>query len=197
MTRRTLLVVLVLLTVTGSAVGGWIAWSGRVAGDVAVTWSSESPACAGTTVRAAGSGRPVIEAVEAMRCVITVEVSNGSGRTVHVSEAVAPLVGPQTGTVVTAENAESPAAPDERGRDARFPIDRDLRAGESTEFEVVLVLNPDGCNDSGTFSVPQWPTVTVEVLGRSYDRYGDKDFAFHRDGTTPGCELSGREPAAR
>jgi hypothetical protein len=122
-----------------------------------------------------------------MRCVITVEVTNRSGRTVHLAHAVAPVVGPHTGAVVTAENAQPAAKNGAYAIDALFPLDQDLQAGQSTMFEVVLVLNPRGCN-SGTLSSSQWPTVTVEVIGRSYELHGDKDFAFHRDGATPGCK---------
>lgn len=178
---------LALLAVCGVVLGGWVTWSGRIAGDVAVTWSADSPACEGTTVRNAGSQRPVIEARESMRCVITVEVSNGSGRAVHIAHAVAPVVGPQTGAVVTAENAQPAKKNGEYDIDALFAIDQDLRAGQTTRFDVVLVLNPHGCN-SGTLWASEWPTVTVEVLGRSFDLHGDKDFAFHRDGATPGCK---------
>jgi len=77
-----------------------------------------------------------------MRCVITVEVTNRSGRTVHVVHAVAPVVGPRTGAVVTAENAQPAARGGNYEIDALFPIDRDLRAGESTAFDIVLVLHP-------------------------------------------------------
>lgn len=186
MPRRIVFVVLAALVVGGAVVAGWVTWAGRIAGDVEVSWSAESPACVGTTVKRAGSQRPVIEAVESMRCVITVEMSNGSGRTVHLARAVASLVGPRTGAVVTAGNAEPASKQGESDIDALFPLDRDLRPGQSTEFEVVLVLNPRGCN-GGTLFSSDWPVVTVETLGRSYDLRGDKDFAFHRDGVTPGC----------
>lgn len=189
--RLFLVLALVLLAVSGTGVAGWMIWSGRIAADLAVTWSAESPACEGTTVRRAGSQRPVIEAKATMRCVITVEVTNGSGRSVHVAHAIAPVVGPRTGAVVTAENAQRATKSGEHDIDALFPLDRDLPAGESTDFDVVLVLHPSGCNDSGTLSSPKWPIVTIEVLGRSYDVHGDMDFAFHRDGPTPGCERVG------
>jgi hypothetical protein len=186
--RRTLLVVLALIVVGGLVVAGWVTWSGRIAADVAVTWSPQSPTCQGTTVKRAGSQRPIIEAKETMRCVITVEVTNRSGRTVHVAHAVAPVVGPRTGAVVTAENAQRAAKGGKYDIDALFPIDRDLEAGKSTAFDVVLVLHPGGCNDSGTLWSSNWPTVTVSVLGRSYDLHGNKDFAFRREGATPGCQ---------
>jgi hypothetical protein len=179
---------LALFVVGGGLVTGWVILSGRTAGDVAVTWSPDSPACEGTTASQRGSQRPVIEAKETMRCVITVEVTNRGGRAVHVVQAVAPLVGPRTGAVVTAENAQRAARGDEYAIDALFSLDQDLRAGETTAFDVVLVFNPSGCNDSGTLWASKWPTVTVEVLGRSHQVHGDMDFAFHRNGATPGCE---------
>ncbi len=119
-----------------------------------------------------------------MRCVINVTVTNTSRLTVHVSDAVAPFLGPRTGAVVTAENAE-PGSGD--GIDALFPLDRELGAGDAMTFDVVLVLHPDGCNQGVTFFSENWPTVTVDVLGRSHRLSGDKDFAFHRGGATPGC----------
>lgn len=120
-----------------------------------------------------------------MRCVITVEVANDSGRRVHVRRAVAPMVGPRTDTVVTAEDAQ--ASPS-RDIDAAYPLDQDLAGDESMTFDVVLVFHPSGCNAAGTFRSPNWPIVTVDVLGRAHDLPGDKDFAFHRDGEkTPGC----------
>lgn len=168
------------------SVSGWVFWSGQVARDVGIGWSSDSPACEGTKVREAGSQRPVVVAQEGMRCVIEVQVTNDSGYTVRVVDAAAPFVGPATGTVVTAQNAE----PAERGSpydvDAFFPLDRSLPAGESTTFDIVLVIHPSGCN-TGTLWVPNWPTVTVDTLGRSHEVHGDMDFALHSDGTTPGC----------
>jgi hypothetical protein len=186
-TSRSWIVAPAILAVTTAIVGGWLFWSARIAGDVNVAWSPGSPACEGTAVRHTGSQRPVIEAEAGMRCVITVKVTNGSGYPVHVANAVAPMVGPRTGAVVTAENA----TPFQHGSaydiDALLPLDRDLATGESTDFEVVLVLHPGGCNAGGTLWATDWPTVTVDVLGRSHELRGDKDFAFHRDGITPGC----------
>lgn len=185
--RTVVLALLAVVAVGGLAIGGWLSWSARTAGDVAVSWSPDSPACEGTTVAKSGSQRPIIDAEETMRCVITVEVANGSGRTVHVTRAVAPLVGPRTGAVVTAENARPPTKRGGDDIDAVYPLGQDLAGGESMTFDVVLVLNPRGCNAGGTLWSSNWPTVTVNVLGRAHDLHGDKDFAFHRQGATPGC----------
>ena len=180
-------VVLVVLVVLSTSVGGWLLWSGRVASGVSVTWSPGSPACEGTTVDEPLSRRPVIVAKKGMRCVIEVEVTNRSGRTVQVVDAVARFVGPRTGAALTAQNAEPAERGSPYGIDAHFPIDRSLAPGESTTLEIVLVLHPRGCN-SGTLWVSEWPTVTVEALGRSHDVRGDTDFGLRSTmRTTPGC----------
>lgn len=132
------------------------------------------------------SQRPVINAKEAMRCVIEVRVANRGRRTVHLDRALAPLVGPGTGTVVTAQNA-SAVAQSGRDIDAVFALGADLGGGESLTFEVVLVFNPDGCNGGGTMRVPGWPTVVVDDLGRRHEVPSDQDFAFQRRRATPGC----------
>lgn len=186
-TRNVVLALLAVVVVGGLAIAGWISWSARTAGDVAVSWSPDSPKCEGTTVAKPGSERPIIDAEETMRCVITVEVANGSGRTVHVTRAVAPMVGPRTGAVVTAENAQPTTKRGGDDIDAVYPLGHDLAGGESMTFDVVLVLNPKGCNAGATLWSANWPTVTVDVLGRAHDLHGDKDFAFHREGATPGC----------
>jgi hypothetical protein len=64
-----------------------------------------------------------------------------------------------------------------------------VRGGETFEFEIELRFHPQGCNDSGTMTVANWPTVGIGVLGRSYERVSDMDFAFERTGPTPGCRL--------
>lgn len=187
MPGRSWIVVLAVLAVLGFACGGWILGSARTAGDVGVAWSPESPVCEGTTVKDPGSQRPVIRARAGMRCVITVRVTNDSGRTVHVVDAVAPWVGPRTGAVVTAENAEPARRGSEHDIDALLSLDRELGAGRSTEFDVVLVFRPAGCNQGVRFSAERWPTVRVDTWRRTYELQGDKTYSFHRKGSTPGC----------
>lgn len=185
--RVVVLALVAAVMVGGLSVAGWLTLSAQAASDVSVSWSPESPACEGTTVAKPGSKRPIIDAEETMRCVITVEVANGSGRTVHVTRAVAPMVGPRTGAVITAENARPATKRGGDDIDAVYPLDHALAAGESMTFDVVLVLNPNGCNAGATLGSSHWPTVTVDVLGRDHVLHGDKDFAFHREGATPGC----------
>ena len=186
---RPLVILLALLAVAGTAVVGWLVWSSRIAADVEVAWSPESPACDGTSVLNRGSQRPVIEATETMRCVVSVRVTNHSRRAVRLGDAVAPFVGPETGAVVTAEGGQPPVADVGLDIDAHIPIDRTLGAGRSTSFEIALVFHPQGCNADGTLWHEGWPTVGVEVLGRSFERRGDKDFSFHHEGATPGCPV--------
>ena len=97
-----------LLVVCLAALGGgaWPLWSVRSADDVTVAWSPESPQCTGTQVRQGMSG-PVFNAVVGMRCVITVRVYNGGSLPVHLTTATATFVGRETGTVVSASNADA------------------------------------------------------------------------------------------
>jgi hypothetical protein len=99
-----LLGVLVIMIALGVAT--WVAVARHDAGQIAVTWSSASPECSGTTVRNEPTG-PVIEARAGMRCVVTVEVTNNGSRTVRLTSATAPYVGPTTGTVIAASNASN------------------------------------------------------------------------------------------
>jgi hypothetical protein len=85
-----------------------------------------------------------------------------------------------------AEHAE-PAPEGDGDEAAVFVLDQDLAAGASMTFEVVLVLNPRGCNAAATLFESTWPTVTIDAMGRSHDLHGDKALAFHREGVTPGC----------
>jgi hypothetical protein len=182
---RTVAVSLILALVTVTTVAGWLAWSSRAADNVFVSWSPASPDCEGTTVQRPRS-QPIINARDTMHCVVEVSVANRGTRTVHVVRGVARFVGPETGTVVKAENA-SAVAHSGLDIDAVFPLGADLGGGESMTFEVVLVFNPGGCNEGGTMRLPGWPFVTVEALGRSHDVHSDQTFAFQRRGTTPGC----------
>jgi hypothetical protein len=157
--------------------------SSHAADQVSVTWSADSPSCAGTTVHNEGSG-PVIEAQAGMTCVVTVKVANNGGRDVQLTTAVAPLGGPRTGAVIAASNADA-SSPD--GLDAHYKLDRLLRAGEADEFDIVLRFNPSGCNESATPWVANWPTVGLTVMGRSFEQASEGVYRFHRAGRTPGC----------
>lgn len=169
--------------------GAWWWTAGRTADDVHVTWTS-GPECTVTEVRER-QGRPTVDAVAGMRCTIQVEVRNDSGRTVRVGRAVAKFIGPETGTVVTADRE---ATPEVRGAggglDAAYPLDVDLEAGERTRFRIVVRFHPEGCNHAVTIELSDWPTVEVEVLQRTFTLAAPQDFAFHRRGTTPGCTTS-------
>lgn len=178
----------VVLLAAGATIAGWLAWSSRTAEKVVVSWSAASPDCEGTTVQRSGSDQPLINAREAMRCVVEVSVANRGTRTVHLVRAVAPFVGPDTGTVVIAENA-SAAVQSGLDIDAVFPLRADLGGGEAMTFKVVLVFNPGGCNEGGTMRLPGWPAVTVQALGRDHDVPSDQTLMFHSRGATPGCPI--------
>ena len=179
--RRSWVVVVALFA---ALVGGaWPLWSGRSADEVTVAWTPESPKCTGTQVRQQAAG-PVFDAVAGMRCVIKVRVHNGGSLPVHLETATATFVGAQTGTVVSASNADASLL---GGRDATYRLGRTLDPGRSDTFDIVTVFPPAGCNDSGRFWVHNWPTVELTSLGLTHKRAARETFSFHRDGRTPGC----------
>jgi hypothetical protein len=176
----------VCLIAVAMAIASWVAASSHTADQVAVTWSADSPNCAGTTVRNEGSG-PVIEAKADMTCVVTVKVANHGGRDVQLTTAVAPLVGPRTGAVIAASNADA-SSPD--GLDVHYQLDRLLRAGEAYDFDIILRFNPSGCNESAGVWIANWPTVGLTVMSRSFERASERTYRFHHAGSTPGCRKS-------
>jgi hypothetical protein len=175
----------VCLIAATMAIASWLVVSSHAAGQVAVTWSADSPKCTGTTVRNERSG-PVIEAKAGMTCVVTVNVANDGGHDVHLTTAVAPLVGRRTGGVIAASNAD---ASGRDGLDAQYKLDRLVRAGEAYEFDVVLRFNPSGCNQAGGLWVANWPTVGLTVMGRSFERASERTYRFDHAGSTPGCTM--------
>jgi hypothetical protein len=170
-----------------AGMGGWYLLSARAADLVTIAWSPNSPRCSGTDVRD-GTSRPVITAVPGMRCAITVRVSNDAGFDVELHEITAPFVGPDTGTVVTAGNADGASGPDRLH--ARYDLDRLLGSGTSLDLVVLLKFNPSGCNDSGKLWVKGWPHLRFNALGLPHERSANETFAIHRSGSTPGCPHS-------
>ena len=152
-----------------------------------MAWALESPKCTGTQVRER-EGEPVFDAVAGMRCVITVRVHNGGSLPVHLKTATAPFVGPKTGAVVSASNADASVF---GGRDATFRLARTLGPGRSDTFDIVTVFHPTGCNEGVRFWVDHWPTVELTSLGLTHTRAARQTMSFHRDGRTPGCSAVG------
>lgn len=171
-----------VVVLAAGAVGAWLWTAASTASSVSVSWREGDPTCTGTTVEQTQKYGTVVEAVPDMRCTYRVEVHNGSGRSVHLDRVVAPYVGPGTGAVVTADPDSADSS-----IDATFDLDQDLDAGGSTYLDIVVVFHPEGCNDSGTLSVPDWPTVRFETLRRTFEVTASEMFAFHRTGRTPGC----------
>ncbi|WP_243057315.1 hypothetical protein [Nocardioides sp. SR21] len=178
-----------LLAATALALGGWLWMTTRAADGVEVTWRDGDPTCTGTTTRSDERFGTVVAATSQMRCRYTIEISNDSDRGIHLVEIEAPGVGPETGSVVTVDPTTSPApVPADDGLDAVYPLDQDLAPGESTSVDIVVVFHPEGCNDGGTFWMREWPVLNFETLGSSFDRAPAETFAFHRNGSTPGCD---------
>lgn len=187
MTRqhRIALAVVAVLIVGCAGFVAWRATRGPAAGDVTVAWADGSPSCRGAKISGATSSRPVIEGERGMRCVVTVRVTNASAGTVHVVRAVAPGMGPRGIGVARAVNAEHAPRGSTYDADALITVDRDLAAGRSTTFDVVLALRLTVCDERPVY-LSDWPTVTVTAQGRSIQRDPGRTVGI-RGGGVPGC----------
>jgi hypothetical protein len=115
-------------------------------------------------------------------------VGSSSWAKYTLTTAVAPFVGPGTGAVIAASNADTSGR---NGLDAHYKLDRLLRSGEAYEFVIVLRFNPSGCNEAGGLWVANWPTVGLIVMGRSFERASERTYRFDHAGRTPGCTKPG------
>lgn len=146
--------------------GGWVLWAGRAADQVDAFWTLD---CAGTRV-GTHEGEPAIRSRPGWRCDVDLTIANGSGRSVQVDRVRSPIIGPGGGAEIQAlstDDAELAAGPDEI--DAEWDVDLVVPAGESRRLTIAVGWRADGCNDAGHLSLENWPTVELEVLGRSYE----------------------------
>lgn len=166
----------------------WRAGTDHVLDQVTVTWTG-APECEGTRLLRDGH---TIAAAEGMSCVVTVQVHNRSGRTVHLEQAIEPFLGPEAGPVMVAApvGEQDLRRSDISGIDAALRLDRDLDAGETYTLPLRIVWRPDGCTGGGTMWVYTWPQVTMNYLGRHATAYGDQDLSIHRGKQNPGCGLT-------
>ncbi|GAA4668515.1 hypothetical protein [Nocardioides nanhaiensis] len=198
--------VLALAAVLG---GGWWWTASEAASNEVLIRFAGDRACRGTEVLPAapdpdGSDEWLparIVAREGMQCTVTVEVVNGSERTLTLQHADASFVGQDTGTVVAMrpemtspgeEPTTGPGPDDTSGfqLDVRIDLlDQVVEPGATRTFAIELEHHPEGCSGGGggTFSVRGWPRVTYSVLGRSLTRPAADTFAFRQQGPTPGC----------
>jgi hypothetical protein len=174
----------------GAGLGAWRHVTSGVADDLEVAWVG-APACTGTTV-VADDGRGhqnVIQARAGMHCVVTVRVTNHSGRDVELGRAVAALLGRSRAVVRAEPGSEWAPFPgqDSRSLDAFLDLDVDLAPDESTEFEVPVGFRDSGCNNDATVFASPWPTVEVRTLGRTLTVGGDDEFVYLGAGRASGC----------
>ena len=103
----------------------------------------------------------------------------------HVDWGVAPGWGRGGLGVARAVNAEHVEPGTAHDEDALISIDRDLPAGRSTTFDVVLTLRLTVCDERPVY-LSDWPTVTVTAQGRSIQRDPGRTLGI-RGGGVPGC----------
>lgn len=192
---------LVVLLVLG-LVTAWYRITGHRAEQVAVMWTGV-PECTGADVvspseepvpgEESWSG-PLIEAERGMRCVITVEVSNRSGGSIHLDQALLPFMGPGAGPIVKVDTtaAESVwSTPSGDDLDALRLLDVTLAPGGTTTFDIPLVFRDRGCSGGpdggGSTWIEGFPTVTVTSLGRTLERPASSDLAFTQMDPSRGC----------
>lgn len=180
-----------ILLVIGLVAGGWVLWTSRAMSAVEVGWRGE-PDCSGATLERDGH---TIKAQDGMSCVITVEVRNTGGRTVHLDRAVLPFLGPGGGAVVRAgeidgrDPAPAVAAND---IDARIDLDHDLEGGETWTFRTLVVFRKNGCTSAGTGSFYGWPVVEIATLGRHGTATSSQELTYSRERQNPGCRMNKR-----
>lgn len=106
--RLTWAVVVLAAALVASLAVAWLVATRRVADQVLVRWSQDSPSCTGARIKPGridpfeeiDTGRTAIVAAPGMRCTVTVELLNLSEDEVRVDRMVARMAGPGTGSVV-------------------------------------------------------------------------------------------------
>lgn len=202
--RRKVVIWAAAVLALAAAVSGlvYLEATDEAADDVVVRWHRSPADCRGAKTRPGSGdggvfGSPAVVVVEGFRCTVRVDIFNRSERSVHVDHAVARMVGPRTGLIVKVEpvlhsqriqEAED-LDPGDDGYDAYISVadGLDLDPGGDGSFNIHLVFNRRGCNNSGTVAVSGWPEVTFSILGREFTRPAANDLVFDSPGRTPGC----------
>jgi hypothetical protein len=167
------------------------------------------PQCTGAKVRAPRADGFWDEVVPArivaapgMRCSVTIEVLNSSGRQVDLQHAEAHLAGPRTGMVVRVNPREHPqdvGTVPERWEpyDAYLPLRTSVGSEESHVFTVHLVFKARGaCRGAGGGGVgrstlERWPEVTFTVWGRTFTRSASHPLSVEQRARAMGCHTRG------
>jgi hypothetical protein len=200
--RRRLVLLIATVAAVALVTGAVMSWH-RVAAhraeQVEVMWTG-IPKCTGADVvaysRPVGPGwsGPLIKARRGMRCIITVEVRNHSGGSVHLDHALLPLMGPQGGAVIKVDTTTDPdlwsaSPPDDI--DVMRLLDTTLSPGGTTTFDIPLVFRESGCSGGphggGYAFAYGFPTITFTSLTLSFDRPALNDFAHTQVSPSRGC----------
>jgi hypothetical protein len=160
------------------------------------------PECTGAQVVLAKDGwsedrwsGPLIRAKRGMRCIITVEVHNASGGSVHLEGAQLPLMGPGGGNVIKVDMGTTPELWEVLSRlddiDLVRPLNVTLQPGEKTTFDIPVVFRDRGCTGGaggrGRAYIHGFPVVTVKTLLYSFEQSAVNDLAFSQNSPSSGC----------
>ncbi|QZY29068.1 hypothetical protein [Nocardioides coralli] len=185
--RRRWLWITVLGVVLVAATTGW-----RVVGvsalDQVVVQVTDHDCGDTATVRVRRNGNLLVETTRDLRCTFTVTIANQGRRTVSIGEVRANIMGPDTGSVLLAESiAGATPQGDQQSVDALHTLGRDLAGGSTTSFDLVVVLNPEGCNDGVTLTLFGFPQVELSTLRVSRTVDAINDLEVNNTIRTPGC----------
>ncbi len=164
-----LVAVLLLLVVL---VAGWRFVAGQLR-DATTVELAQAITCEGTQIRDRRVGYPPerIQAIDlrrGMRCTVPVVVTNTGWAAVTVNQVVLPYLGAHGGAAVKVEDFLGMPVPKGRIRsdvDGVFPVDRELGAGDTWRFDIVLRFRESGCSsDGGTMWGSGLPTLRLSSL---------------------------------
>lgn len=132
--------------------------------------------CTGTEVSQRPDGTPAVALRPGMRCDVVVQVRNGGWLPVRHDSLVLPFMGSRGDAAVRV--AEYLA-----NDDVEAVLDVGSRIGPGAESVVgfTLVYRDDGCTGLGEMTVPDFPSVSVSVLGLPGRVSSDESVGF--DGT--------------
>ena len=157
--------VLALLLAASLALTVWVVGARHELRQVDVSWAG-APACQGAAVQPYRDGW-VIGARPGMHCRIILEVTNRSGRAVHLDSVVAPMLGSEAGGTAVARTRDD-TNPD--GLDAELDVDRVLADGRTVKVSLEIGFRAGACGGDdagGLVSMAHWPEVGVSLWQRT------------------------------
>lgn len=162
-------VLVVVLVIGATAVGGWYAWVARAqtaAEQVVITAEAVrgcSPRGALTT-----SERVLVVGSPGSSCLVRITIANGSRRTVELrSMDVGLLRAEEQPSRIVEVARDQPDTAVSSIRDGDVALGDVLEPGHSVRHRLVLDFNPEYCNGL-TIDFSSWPSATVGVGGRTF-----------------------------